>query len=212
MYVFDHEPPSFLLTRCLTKSNILIDENGHACLADFGLLTSVSEFLTTSGSPMMGGSVRWMSPELIDPEQFGLEDSRPTKESDCYAFGMVIYEVLSGQVPFASFRDFVVIRKVIEGEHPERPDGSKGAWFTDGIWEMLELCWKHLPSERISAETILLRLEGTPSPIRPDPNVQSCVTTPSDCGTFSRFRPRFNVQGLLPTTLVTEQVHRLRPV
>ena len=37
-----------------------------------------------------------MSPELLDPERFGmpeLEDNRPTRQSDCYALGMVIYEV-----------------------------------------------------------------------------------------------------------------------
>ena len=43
-----------------------------------------------------GGSCRWMSPELLDPELFGIpqsEGDRPTRQSDCYAFGMVIYEV-----------------------------------------------------------------------------------------------------------------------
>jgi len=37
-----------------------------------------------------------MSPELLDPERFGMpesEDNRPTRQSDCYALGMVIYEV-----------------------------------------------------------------------------------------------------------------------
>ena len=37
-----------------------------------------------------------MSPELLDPERFGVPESecnRPTRQSDCYAFGMVIYEV-----------------------------------------------------------------------------------------------------------------------
>jgi hypothetical protein len=37
-----------------------------------------------------------MSPELLDPELFGIpqsEGDRPTKQSDCYALGMVIYEV-----------------------------------------------------------------------------------------------------------------------
>jgi serine/threonine protein kinase len=51
---------------------------------------------------------------------------QPTKESDCYALGMVIYEVLSGQAPFASFKDFIVMRKVIEGERPGRPEGAEG--------------------------------------------------------------------------------------
>jgi serine/threonine protein kinase len=43
-----------------------------------------------------GGTHRWMSPELLDPELFGIPESegdRPTRQSDCYALGMVIYEV-----------------------------------------------------------------------------------------------------------------------
>ena len=37
-----------------------------------------------------------MSPELLDPERLGMPESegnRPTRQSDCYALGMVIYEV-----------------------------------------------------------------------------------------------------------------------
>ena len=43
-----------------------------------------------------GGTRRWMSPELLIPERFGMHGSeagRPTRQSDCYALGMVIYEV-----------------------------------------------------------------------------------------------------------------------
>ena len=43
-----------------------------------------------------GGTHRWMSPELLDPEFFGIpqsEGDRPTRQSDCYALGMVVYEV-----------------------------------------------------------------------------------------------------------------------
>ena len=42
-----------------------------------------------------GGTRRWMSPELLLPEEFGIAQSegvRPTRQSDCYALGMVIYE------------------------------------------------------------------------------------------------------------------------
>jgi serine/threonine protein kinase len=41
----------------------------------------------------VGGTCRWMSPELLDPELFGVQGDRPTRQSDCYALGMVIYEV-----------------------------------------------------------------------------------------------------------------------
>ena len=38
-------------------------------------------------------SVRWLAPELLFPEKFGLESARRTKETDVYAFAMVMYEV-----------------------------------------------------------------------------------------------------------------------
>ena len=34
-----------------------------------------------------------MAPELLDPSGFGLKNSNPTKKSDIYAFGVVIYQV-----------------------------------------------------------------------------------------------------------------------
>ena len=43
-----------------------------------------------------GGTPRWVSPELLDPDRFEISDYRPTKQSDCYALGMVIYEVRTG--------------------------------------------------------------------------------------------------------------------
>ena len=143
------------------KANILIDKDGHARLADFGLLTVVSDptVFTASNSIVAGGTTRWMSPELLYPEHFDFKDSRPTKESDCYALGMVIYEVLSGQAPFTSLKDFIVIRKVVDGERPERPEGVRGAWFTDDLWGTVNLCWATKPKDRPSIKVILERLE-----------------------------------------------------
>ena len=84
------------------KANILIDRTGNARLADFGLLTIISDptNVFSSTSYAQGGTARRMGPELINPEQSGLNDNWPTKSSDCYALGMVIYETISGKVPF----------------------------------------------------------------------------------------------------------------
>ena len=144
------------------KANILIDRNGHARLADFGFLTIVSDPVNPTASSSLttiGGTVRWMSPELLDPERFYPKHGRPTKESDCYAFGMVIYEVLSGQAPFAPFSVMVVMRKVIDGERPERPEGAVGLWFTDDLWETIYMCWGTQPRSRPSVDTVLGHLE-----------------------------------------------------
>ena len=100
-----------------------------------------------------------MSPELFDPERFGVKDSRRTKSSDCYAFGMVVYEVLSGQAPFSQYNKYVAVGKVLKGERPEQPQGVEGRWFTDDIWSILGRCWEPKPGDRPSIEDVLRRLE-----------------------------------------------------
>ena len=99
--------------------------------------------------------MRWMSPELLDPDQFGRGDGRPTKDSDCYALGMVILEVLTSKPPFLNDNNLIVMRKIIEGERPGRPQGKREVWFTEDLWEMLERCWSPQPEERPAIDAVL---------------------------------------------------------
>ena len=144
------------------KANILIDETHRARLADFGLLTIISESTSlsvSSSSFTQGGTHRWMSPELFLPQRFGIKDGRPTKQSDCYALGMVVYEVLRGKVPYHRDGGYIVIAKVIDGHRPRRPRGPEGTWFTDGIWSVLKHCWKPNPGDRPSIPEVLRSLK-----------------------------------------------------
>jgi len=161
------------------KLNILIDQGGCARLADFGLLTIVSDstYHTSSSTPKSAGTTRWMSPELLDPDRFGHEDGRATKESDCYALGMVILEVLSGKPPFPKCNGMVVMRKVVEGERPGRPQ-RREVWFTDDLWEILEQCWLPRPERRPAIGAVLQCLERgstawQPLPLDSDDHAQS---------------------------------------
>jgi len=167
VYVFDSwSHPSILLTRVPIKVNILVDQAGHARLADFGLLTIISDpkNLLSSSTNTQGGTARWMSPELIDPQKFGFRNSRPTKFSDCYALGMVIYETISGHLPFHEHTDLTVFVNVLKGERPHR-----GVGFTDTLWEMLKLCWMPQPKARPSIWDVLRCLEGVSQPREPLP-------------------------------------------
>jgi len=76
------------------QANVLVDETGAARVADFGFMTMTDLSTTLLSETMVspGGTVRWMSPELLDPTHFG-SNGRPTRASDCYALGMVVYEV-----------------------------------------------------------------------------------------------------------------------
>ena len=138
----------------------MIDKTGRAVLAGFGLVALIPDQLNFLSTCLEGGTIPWMSPELLGPDKFGLQNRRLTIESDCYALGMVIYEVLSGQAPFSTYNSFATIFRVLNGERPERPQGEAGKLFTDGIWDMVELCWKTEPKERASAKAVLACLEG----------------------------------------------------
>jgi serine/threonine protein kinase len=163
-----------------SKVNILINSNGHARLAGFSRLTMASDQLTTMFSFREGGTPQWMSPELFYPRKFGFKHSCPTKESDCYALGMVMYEVLSGQIPFATYRPSALVVKIMKGKRPGRPHGKEGELFTDEIWGTLECCWEHQPRDRISASAVLLHLERHQPLLRPPINVNGDAETGSD--------------------------------
>ena len=201
------QPHSHRTVRSLPcpKANILINHKSQACLADFSLLTIVSDQSTVISSCIEGGSIPWMSPELLDPAKFGLVESRPTKESDCYALGMVIYEVLSGRMPFAPNTPPAIMRMVLEGKYPERPQGKEGKRLTDAIWGVLELCWKSLPNDRIGAKAILRGLEGNPPPSRPTFNAGGDLETAGDSSICLRF-----IVGLSRIILVVCQASGLR--
>lgn len=103
MFLFSDQP------LIQSQANVLIKDDHRACLADFGLSTITA--LNASNNPATGatrglanletslpdyhrgGTALWMSPELLCPEMFKFTDNRPTPQSDCYALGMVIYEV-----------------------------------------------------------------------------------------------------------------------
>ena len=146
---------AFISHHMSVKANILIDQTGNPRLVDFGLLIIISDpaNLLFSSSCVQGGTPRWMSPELLSPEEFGLKTSRPTKSSDCYSLGMVIYETISGNAPFHEDTDAAVILKVMKGVRPRR------TLAFEGLWETLQECWVAEPGKRPSIEVILQRLD-----------------------------------------------------
>jgi serine/threonine protein kinase len=71
-------------------SNVLLDREGHAKLADFGLAKQAA--LTDS----FVGSVSYLPPEMLVPG----EKKPHTKALDWYLLGIFIYELIHGEPPF----------------------------------------------------------------------------------------------------------------
>jgi serine/threonine protein kinase len=81
-----------IIFRDLKPENILIDNSGHLKLVDFGLSKELEEFKDTA---TFCGSVAYLAPEMIKREGHG-------KSIDWYLFGVLMFEMLTGDPPFLS--------------------------------------------------------------------------------------------------------------
>jgi len=132
-------------------ANILVATHAHPVLADFGL--SVNEAQNTQGlttTQAFAGTTRWMAPERLDPEQYGLNGrTSRTFASDVYSFGMTIYEIYANRAPFYELSDPQVVVAATTGKRPEHPgDDAEQRGLTPTLWTFVTRCWDHRPSAR----------------------------------------------------------------
>ncbi|WP_201297965.1 Stk1 family PASTA domain-containing Ser/Thr kinase [Nocardia sp. CY41] len=103
-----------LVHRDIKPENVLISDAGEVKIADFGLVRAVAAANTTSASVILG-TAAYLSPEQVTS---GSADSR----SDVYSFGLLIFELLTGRVPFTGDTSISVAYQRIENDVPS-PSG-----------------------------------------------------------------------------------------
>lgn len=81
-----------VIHRDLKPGNILLDEDGNAYLADFGIAKDIAGDSVTESDAIIG------SPDYLAPEQARSEPVTP--QTDVYSLGVVLYEMLAGEHPF----------------------------------------------------------------------------------------------------------------
>lgn len=92
-----------VLHRDIKPSNVILAKDGQIFLADFGLARIASAGESTLSSDMMIGTPQYISPE----QALGERDLGPA--TDIYSFGVVVYELVVGQVPYSSDTPFSVV-------------------------------------------------------------------------------------------------------
>ena len=103
-----------IIHRDLKPDNILINQNGHPLLTDFGLAKWHGDDATLTRTGQVLGSPHYMSPEQAS----GVVE--PTEATDIYSLGAILYALLTGTSPHPGDSMAEVLRSVLQDE-PRRP-------------------------------------------------------------------------------------------
>ncbi|XP_043944420.1 serine/threonine-protein kinase B-raf [Protopterus annectens] len=109
-----------IIHRDLKSNNIFLHEDLTVKIGDFGLATVKSRWSGSHQFEQLSGSILWMAPEVIR-----MQDNNPYSfQSDVYAFGIVLYELMTGQLPYSNInnRDQIIF---MVGRGYLSPDLSK---------------------------------------------------------------------------------------
>lgn len=144
-----HTRPRPIIHRDLKSENILISQDWHAKITDFGI-SRIKHFLKPAVTGKLRGTYRWIAPEL-----FG-KKIPVSKESDIYAFGMVCVEIHTRKLPWLnanSPEEIIAAAKNLE-KKPLKLTQPVNQEFA----EVVEACCTHNPKKRPSANVVVTKL------------------------------------------------------
>jgi serine/threonine protein kinase len=138
----------------LSGITVLLDENGKARLADFGVPTVLPGRMSQALLPTNPTyTVQYMAPEYLIFNDEGNLTPNFTSKSDVYSFGGIMLQVLEGKVPYHYISRYEsIIYHVLKGIRPKKPPASV---VTDTDWDFIQRCWLEDAKCRPSTEDIL---------------------------------------------------------
>ena len=136
-----------MVHRDLKSLNILLDADNYPVVSDFGMART-----KTNNNEMVSGGIgtsQWMAPEVLVAQHFD-------EKSDVYSFGIIMWEMLTGDVPYRGLRDIQVAMTVInQNNRPKIPKSCP-----QNLAKFIRLCWHSDPDKRPDFHTIVQILES----------------------------------------------------
>uniref|UniRef100_A0A3B3E1I3 non-specific serine/threonine protein kinase n=1 Tax=Oryzias melastigma TaxID=30732 RepID=A0A3B3E1I3_ORYME len=143
-----------IIHRDLKSNNIFLHEGWTVKIGDFGLATVKSRWSGSQQVEQPSGSILWMAPEVIR-----MQDNPYTFQSDVYGYGVVLFELMSGTLPYANInnRDQIIF---MVGRGYLSPDLSKlYSTSPKSMKRLIVDCLKFKRDERPLFPQILVSIE-----------------------------------------------------
>lgn len=137
---------------CLQPSNIYFDDILFPKIGDYGLSTKFFDVDTMTHQTISGnkGTPIYSAPEVLNSNVY-------SKASDVYAFSMVVYEIITNEIPFNEINNNQIIKDIIKK--------NKRPFIKESIpicyRKLIERCWAQEPDERPSFDVIVDLLKKT---------------------------------------------------
>lgn len=136
-----------IIHRDLKSMNVLLDDDLLPKICDFGVSRFTSEDRETMTKDI--GTPHWMAPELFESHYY-------TNKVDVYAYGILLWEMLTEKVPFKGKEGYQIALAVCtKKERPAFPDHTPRP-----LKNLINLCWEQDPNKRPKFEKIIKILES----------------------------------------------------
>jgi serine/threonine protein kinase len=145
-----HQSNPVFIHRDLKTSNLLIDENDRVKVCDFGLSEVKPSGQMLQDTDSAKGTPLWMAPEVMLFQKFN-------EKCDVYSFGIILWELLTRDVPFKDHNSYEKFKKAvcINHERPVIPDNCEPS-----IKNLIESSWDRNTEIRPSFSEIVDSVKG----------------------------------------------------
>lgn len=153
-----HKPT--ILHRDLKSPNLLVDKHWHVKVTDFNLSKLTDLEIQNVQSSVVANNPRWHAPEIIKQHNYSIA-------SDVYAFGLILWELLTWDLPFDGLTSYQIVIELSQGHRPEIP----GRYSTELIGgdvpsagekrykDLIRQCWAEQPEDRPTFAEVTVALK-----------------------------------------------------
>ncbi|TMW62189.1 hypothetical protein Poli38472_009682 [Pythium oligandrum] len=134
-----------ILHRDMKSPNLLVQNDFTIKISDFGLSRVKTQIQTMTGSC---GTVQWMAPEVLGNRKY-------TEKADVYSFGIVVWEIFTGECPYDGMSPIQVGLGVLNRDLRPNIPLYLPRFFT----RLMRMCWAREPERRPSFEEIVEALD-----------------------------------------------------